>query len=79
MTMSAQKEIEVTNRLNCKLTLFWIQQKRESLTGEYMTIFQVYPETQTLKAGATAKFYISFRPLKSNYYFFQDLQFFAIK
>jgi hypothetical protein len=44
-----------------------------------MTVFQVYPETQTLKAGATARFYITFRPLKSNYYFFQDLQFFAVK
>jgi hypothetical protein len=44
-----------------------------------MTVFQVFPESQTIKAGATARFYISFRPLKSNYYFFQDLQYFAVK
>lgn len=61
------------------MTLFWILQKRENFSGDYMTVFQVYPESQTLKAGATARFYITFRPLKSNYYFFQDLQFFAVK
>jgi hypothetical protein len=44
-----------------------------------MTVFQVYPESQTIKAGASARFYVSFRPLKSNYYFFQDLQFFAVR
>lgn len=42
-----------------------------------MTVFQVFPESAILKPNATAKFSISFRPLKGNNYYFQYLQFFA--
>ena len=43
MTLSGQKEIEITNKLQTKLSIFWISQKRENLNGEYMTVFSVYP------------------------------------
>jgi len=44
-----------------------------------MTVFNVYPETATLKPNVPTKFTITFRPLKSNTYYFQHLQFYAIK
>jgi hypothetical protein len=44
-----------------------------------MTVFQVYPETAVLKPNVPVKFSITFRPLKSNHYYFQHLQFYAIK
>lgn len=44
-----------------------------------MTVFQIYPESATIKPNAQAKFNITFRPLKSNSFFFQNLQSFAIK
>lgn len=43
MTLSGQKEIEIINKLQTKLSIFWISQKRENLNGEYMTVFSVYP------------------------------------
>ena len=44
-----------------------------------MTVFQVYPESATLKPNVPVKFHITFRPLKSGAFFFQNMQFFAIK
>jgi hypothetical protein len=44
-----------------------------------MTAFQIYPESTTIKPGATARFTITFRPLRYQYFFFQHLQYFALK
>lgn len=44
-----------------------------------MSVFQIFPESATLKPNTPVKFNITFRPLKSNSFFFQTLQFFAIK
>lgn len=44
-----------------------------------MTVFQVYPENATLKPNVPVKFTITFRPLKSATFYFQHLQYFAIK
>jgi hypothetical protein len=44
-----------------------------------MTVFQIYPENATLKPNVPVKFTITFRPLKSANFYFQYLQFFAIK
>jgi hypothetical protein len=44
-----------------------------------MTVFQVFPESATLKPNVPVKFTITFRPLKSNNYYFQHLQFFATR
>ena len=33
LTMSGQREVEITNKMQCKLTLSWITQKRENLNG----------------------------------------------
>jgi hypothetical protein len=44
-----------------------------------MTVFQIYPESATLKPNTPTKFNITFRPLKSNSFFFQNIQFYAIK
>ena len=44
-----------------------------------MTVFQVYPENATLKPNVPVKFTITFRPLKSATFYYQHLQFFAIK
>lgn len=44
-----------------------------------MTVFQIYPESATLKPNVPVKFNVTFRPLKSGAFFYQNLQFFAIK
>jgi hypothetical protein len=44
-----------------------------------MTVFQVYPENAILKPNSPVKFYITFRPLKSNNYYYQHLQFYATR
>ncbi len=44
-----------------------------------MTVFNIYPETAVLKPNVPTKFTVTFRPLKSNTYYFQNLQFYAIK
>lgn len=77
MTSSGAREIEITNKMQCRLTLNWISQKREGLSGEYMTVFQVFPESAVLKPGVPVRFSVSFRPLRGNCYYFQMLQFFA--
>lgn len=79
MTLSGQKEIEIVNKIQCKLNLNWINQKRENLNGEYMSVFNVYPEAAVLKPNVPAKFFITFRPLKINNYYYQHLQFYASK
>ena len=79
MTLSSQKEIEVTNRLQSKLNLNWITQKKENLNGEYMTVFQVFPESAVLKPNVPVRFTVTFRPLKGNNYYFQHLQFYAVR
>lgn len=79
MTISSQQELIVTNNLPCKITIYWILQKRENFNGDFMTAFQIFPESATIKPGANVKFNVSFRPLKSQYFFFQHLQFFALK
>lgn len=44
-----------------------------------MTVFNIYPETALLKPNVTTKFTLTFRPLKYNTYYFQNLQYYAIK
>lgn len=44
-----------------------------------MTVFNIYPETAVLKPNTPTKFQVTFRPLKSNTFYFQNLQFYAIK
>lgn len=44
-----------------------------------MTVFNIHPETAVLKPNVPTKFQVTFRPLKSNTYYFQNLQFYAIK
>ena len=44
-----------------------------------MTVFQIYPESATLKPNVPVKFHLTFRPLKSGSFYFQNLQYFAIK
>ena len=79
MTISSPHEVIMTNNLPCKMTIYWINQKRENFSGSYMTAFQIYPESATVKPGASVKFNVTFRPLKSQYFFFQNFQFFALK
>lgn len=46
MSESGPKEIEIHNKLNCKLTLFWSIQQQPTMNPEQrMAVFCVYPET----------------------------------
>ncbi|CAD8141208.1 unnamed protein product [Paramecium octaurelia] len=76
---SGARELELHNRLNCKLTVFWTIQTHPTVNGEKVPVFTVTPETQSAQANSKCKFSISFRPTKSSYYYFQYIQFFAIK
>lgn len=42
-------------------------------------VFTVYPETASIKPNHPFTFQVIFKPAKSQYYFFQNLQFFAFK
>lgn len=42
-------------------------------------MFQVFPESAAIKARGTAKFTVTFRPLRSGRYFYQLAQYFAIR
>lgn len=44
-----------------------------------LPVFNVHPETASLKPNSQMSFQLTFRPVKSNYYFFQQLQLFAFK
>lgn len=42
-------------------------------------MFIISPETASLKPNTTKVFEVTFRPVKSSFYYFQNLQFFAFK
>ena len=76
MTVSGPRDLEVFNRLPTKLTLFW------TITSHFDNencVFNVSPKITHLKPGTSQVFTVTFRPVKSSYYFFQCLQLFAIK
>ncbi|KAM3137891.1 hypothetical protein pb186bvf_009972 [Paramecium bursaria] len=79
MQSSGVRDLILHNKLNCKLTFFWTIQNHQTVDGDKLPVFLVYPETQSVHARQSCRFQISFRPTKSSYYYFQDIQFFAIK
>ncbi|EGR30025.1 hypothetical protein IMG5_144000 [Ichthyophthirius multifiliis] len=79
MQESAPFQVELTNKLQCKITVFWTIQKKQNINNELLPVFIVKPQTISIKANSTQVFEISFRPIKNSYYYFQNLQFFAFK
>jgi len=79
LTLSAQQEIQVTNNLHYKVTIYWILQQDKSELGASLTVFNIFPQTTTIKPKATQTFNVTFRPTKGASYFFQKLQFFAVR
>lgn len=79
LTISAQQEIEVTNNLNFKVSLYWVLQQEKSDLGANLTVFNIYPPTALIKPKSSQIFNVTFRPTKGASYFFQKLQFFAVR
>jgi len=79
MLAGGAKQIELTNKLQCKVTVFWTVQTKDNIDGEQLPVFIIVPETASLKPNTTKVFEVTFRPVKSSFYYFQNLQFFAFK
>ena len=73
------REITITNKMPCKITVFWTIQNHQGLDESFKPVFNVAPQTASIKPYGNLTFSVSFKPLKSNFYFFQVLQFFAFK
>ncbi|KAL4426641.1 hypothetical protein ABPG74_018719 [Tetrahymena malaccensis] len=79
MMESGAKQIELVNKLQCKITVFWTIQQKENVNGELYPVFMVRPETASMKPNTTKIFEVTFRPVKNSQYYFQYLQFFVFK
>ena len=77
LTLSHSMDIEITNNLSWKVTIFWNSPKEKLDNGEEVTIFNIYPTSKVIKPYSTESFAVSFRPHKHSFYYFQRLQFFA--
>ena len=77
--MSQKLEFEVTNNLDYPITLYWIEQKELSQLGGYLSVFNIHPPIEKIKKGETKSFGVTFRPTKGASYFFQNLQYFAVR
>eukprot|EP00828_Plagiopyla_frontata_P018328 TRINITY_DN2353_c0_g1_i13.p1 TRINITY_DN2353_c0_g1~~TRINITY_DN2353_c0_g1_i13.p1 ORF type:complete len:916 (-),score=111.90 TRINITY_DN2353_c0_g1_i13:56-2803(-) len=75
--MSPARDLIVYNKLPCKITVIWTVQKPSD--PEESPVFHVYPQAQTLKPQGSAKFQIAFKPNRAAAYFYQMVQFFAVK
>ena len=80
MTVSGSRDVIVTNRLPVKLTVFCIFKSDEKTENiEELNVFSVYPPHAHVKPFGSQLFSLTFRPNKNGYYFFEYLQFFAVK
>lgn len=81
MTISGTRDVVITNRLPIKMSVFPILNFDEKSieNTENFNVFNVYPPYAHLKPFGSQLFSVTFRPHKNSYYFFQYLQFFAIK
>ena len=71
MTLSGEKEFTVCNTMNSSITLFWTKPKGISASiDNSMQIFNVTPETATLKPNVPFTFTVTFRPNKMSSYYF---------
>ena len=82
MTVSGSRDVIVTNRLPIKLQVFCVPRLEPEVDvkpSETLNVFNVYPAHAQIKPFGQQLFSVTFRPNKNSYYFFQYLQFVAVK
>ena len=78
-TLSNTLDIELTNNLSWRVSVLWNIPKERLDNGEEIAVFTIFPASKVIKPWCTERFSVTFRPHKNSYYFFQKLQYFAIR
>lgn len=78
-TLSQTLEIELTNNLSWRVSIYWNLPKERLDSGDEIPIFNIFPLSKIIKPNTSERFSVTFRPHKNSFYFFQQLQFFAIR
>ncbi|KAG6974099.1 hypothetical protein JG688_00003237 [Phytophthora aleatoria] len=75
----SKKLLLVTNNTHSKVTCSWrvAVAPGPSETSDDQSVFQVYPPSSDIAAGATAEFRVAFQPTRINTYYFAELEAFA--
>ena len=75
LNTSGEQEVVVYNKLPCKLVTYWtiVDEQNQS------PVFQVRPQKLELNPLGQQSFSITFHPTKPSYYYYQMVQFFAVK
>jgi len=79
LTLSQQQELVVTNNLFYQVTLYWVPQTEKTENGQSLSVFNIYPTSAVIKPQQSSTFSVTFRPPKGSSYYFQKLQFFALR
>ncbi len=75
-SISPAREIQVYNNLPCEMTVLWTIP--DTLDNK-QPAFRVFPASATLKPLSSCKFEVSFCPDKASQYFYQEVEYYAIK
>ncbi|KAK1944833.1 Cilia- and flagella-associated protein 65 [Phytophthora citrophthora] len=75
----SKKLLLVTNNTHSKITCSWrvAVAPGSSESSDDQSVFQVFPSTSDIAAGATAEFRVAFQPSRVNSYYFAELEGFA--
>ncbi|KAF1776018.1 hypothetical protein GQ600_10225 [Phytophthora cactorum] len=75
----SKKLLLVTNNTHSKVTCSWrvAVAPGPSEMSDDQSVFQVYPPSSDIAAGATAEFRVAFQPTRINTYYFAELEAFA--
>ncbi|ETP50700.1 hypothetical protein F442_04050 [Phytophthora nicotianae P10297] len=75
----SKKLLLVTNNTHSKVTCSWRVAVAPGTfeTSDDQSVFQVFPPTSDIAAGATAEFRVAFQPSRVNTYYFAELEAFA--
>ncbi|GMF21005.1 unnamed protein product [Phytophthora fragariaefolia] len=75
----SKKLLLVTNNTHSKVTCSWrvAVAPGPTETSDYQSVFQVFPSSSDIGAGATAEFRVAFQPAKVNSYYFAELEAFV--
>ncbi|EGZ15594.1 hypothetical protein PHYSODRAFT_333826 [Phytophthora sojae] len=75
----SKKLLLVTNNTHSKVTCSWrvAVAPGPTETNDDQSVFQVFPSSSDIAAGATAEFRVAFQPSRVNSYYFAELEAFA--
>ncbi|KAI9989832.1 hypothetical protein PInf_020119 [Phytophthora infestans] len=73
----SKKILLVTNNTHSKVTCSWRVAVAPGPSSDDQSVFQVFPPSSDIAAGATAEFRVAFQPSRVNTYYFAELEAFA--